>query len=82
MTETSCLIAGTQEGDNTSGHVGSPSPACGKHLTPNYQIQVHKFLIPVGHGYLTIFLFSIPFGSIHHARTFILYVKAPCINMV
>lgn len=40
MTETSCLIAGTQEGDNTSGHVGSPSPACGKHLTPNYQIQV------------------------------------------
>ena len=40
MTETSCLIAGTQEGDNTSGHVGSPSPACGKNLTPNYQIQV------------------------------------------
>lgn len=30
MTETSCLISGTQPGDNTSGHVGAPSPSCGK----------------------------------------------------
>jgi long-chain acyl-CoA synthetase len=28
MTETSCLISGTQPGDNTSGHVGAPSPSC------------------------------------------------------
>lgn len=28
MTETSCLIAGSQRGDNTSGHVGAPSPSC------------------------------------------------------
>jgi long-chain acyl-CoA synthetase len=28
MTETSCVIAGSQEGDNTSGHVGPPNPAC------------------------------------------------------
>ena len=28
------------------------------------------FLIPIGHGYLTIFLFSIPFWSMYHARTF------------
>lgn len=30
MTETSCLIAGSQRGDNTSGHVGAPKPSCGK----------------------------------------------------
>ena len=30
MTETSCLISGSQPGDNTSGHVGAPSPSCGK----------------------------------------------------
>jgi long-chain acyl-CoA synthetase len=28
MTESSCVIAGSQEGDNTSGHVGPPNPAC------------------------------------------------------
>ncbi|XP_044500079.1 long chain acyl-CoA synthetase 6, peroxisomal-like isoform X1 [Mangifera indica] len=28
MTETSCLISAVDEGDNLSGHVGSPSPAC------------------------------------------------------
>lgn len=30
MTETSCLVSGTRVGDNTSGHVGAPTPACGK----------------------------------------------------
>jgi len=30
MTETSCLITCTQVGDNTTGHVGAPSPSCGK----------------------------------------------------
>ncbi|KAM3707356.1 hypothetical protein ACB098_02G020400 [Castanea mollissima] len=28
MTETSCVISGMDEGDNLSGHVGSPNPAC------------------------------------------------------
>lgn len=30
MTETSCVISSMEEGDNLSGHVGSPNPACGK----------------------------------------------------
>lgn len=30
MTETSCVISSMDEGDNLSGHVGSPNPACGK----------------------------------------------------
>lgn len=29
MTETSCLISQLDEGDNLSGHVGSPNAACG-----------------------------------------------------
>lgn len=32
MTETSCLISGTQDGDTTSGHVGSISQSCGMFL--------------------------------------------------
>ncbi|KAI8561369.1 hypothetical protein RHMOL_Rhmol04G0333600 [Rhododendron molle] len=28
MTETSCVITSMEEGDNLSGHVGSPNPAC------------------------------------------------------
>lgn len=28
MTETSCVISSMDEGDNLSGHVGSPNPAC------------------------------------------------------
>lgn len=28
MTETSCVISTMEEGDNLSGHVGSPNPAC------------------------------------------------------
>lgn len=28
MTETSCVISSCDDGDNTSGHVGSPNPAC------------------------------------------------------
>jgi long-chain acyl-CoA synthetase len=28
MTETSCLVAGSEEDDKTSGHVGPPTPAC------------------------------------------------------
>lgn len=31
MTETSCVISAMDDGDNLSGHVGSPNPACGKH---------------------------------------------------
>lgn len=30
MTETSCVISSMDEGDNLSGHVGSPNPACGE----------------------------------------------------
>ena len=30
MTETACVISGCDEGDRTSGHVGSPNPACGE----------------------------------------------------
>lgn len=32
MTETSCVISSMDEGDNLTGHVGSPNPACGKLL--------------------------------------------------
>ena len=30
MTETSCVITIMEDGDNLSGHVGSPNPACGE----------------------------------------------------
>lgn len=30
MTETSCVISAMEEGDNLTGHVGSPNPACGE----------------------------------------------------
>ncbi|XP_052189751.1 long chain acyl-CoA synthetase 6, peroxisomal isoform X1 [Diospyros lotus] len=33
MTETSCVISAMDEGDNQSGHVGSPNPACEVKLT-------------------------------------------------
>lgn len=32
MTETSCVISIMDESDTSSGHVGSPNPACGKFL--------------------------------------------------
>lgn len=34
-------------------------------------MRISHYLIPVGYGYFTIFLFSIPCGSIYHARTFL-----------
>ncbi|KAJ6380234.1 hypothetical protein OIU76_016816 [Salix suchowensis] len=34
MTETSCVISSMEQGDNLSGHVGSPNPACGKCYIP------------------------------------------------
>lgn len=37
MTETSCVITSMEEGDNLSGHVGPPNPACGELLT-NFHI--------------------------------------------
>lgn len=40
MTETSCVISAMDEGDNLSGHVGSPSPACGELLA--YILHMHK----------------------------------------
>lgn len=30
MTETSCVISSMDEDDISTGHVGSPNPACGK----------------------------------------------------
>lgn len=30
MTEASCMISSTDENDYSSGHVGSPNPACGE----------------------------------------------------
>lgn len=30
MTETSCVISMMDQGDNLTGHVGSPNPACGE----------------------------------------------------
>ena len=33
--------------------------------------RTSHFLIPVGYGYLTVFLFPLLCGSIYHARTFI-----------
>jgi hypothetical protein len=35
-------------------------------------MRISHFLIPIGNGDLTVLLFSIPFGSIYHMRTFIL----------
>lgn len=35
MTETACVVSAINEGDNTSGHVGSPNPACGELRTDN-----------------------------------------------
>ena len=40
------------------------------------------FLIPVVYGHLTKYLFSIPFGSIYYARTFLHSEIAHSINMV
>ena len=45
-------------------------------------MRVLHFLIPVRYGYLTVFLFLIPFGFIYHARIFILTQNCPSINMV
>ena len=41
-----------------------------------------KVLILVEYGYLTIFLFSMPFKSIYHAKTFTSRQNGPGINMV
>lgn len=30
MTETSCIISAMDEGDNLTGHVGSPNASCGE----------------------------------------------------
>lgn len=38
MTETSCVISNMDEGDNLSGHVGSPNPACGELQASGHQI--------------------------------------------
>lgn len=38
MTETSCVISSMDEGDNLTGHVGSPNPACGKLLRIDFYI--------------------------------------------
>lgn len=47
MTETSCVISGMDEGDNLSGHVGSPNPACGELLS--YIILCSDLLVsPIG----------------------------------
>ena len=45
-------------------------------------MRISQFLIPVGHEYLTVFLFLIPFGSIYHARIFIPRQNYPSINVV
>ena len=37
-----------------------------------YDEDIMSFLILVRNGYLTVFSFSIPFGSIYHTRIFIL----------
>ena len=44
-------------------------------------VRISHFLIPVGYGYLTVYLFSIPFGSIYHARVFIPRQNHPSIYM-
>lgn len=45
MTETSCLISGTQEGDTTSGHVGSIGQCCGKFLYLVIKIEHSLFVL-------------------------------------
>lgn len=48
MTETSCLITGTQPGDYLYGHVGSPSPSCGKfHISGFVSILVGCSKVPI-----------------------------------
>ena len=44
-------------------------------------VRIPHFLIPVGYGYMVAFLFSIPFGSIYHSRTFIPRQNGPSMNM-
>ena len=39
------------------------------------------FFIPIGYGYLTVFLLSIPFGCIYHARTFIPYTTSSLVSI-
>ena len=34
-------------------------------------MRISHFLMPVGYGYTTVFVFLIPFGSIQHATSFI-----------
>ena len=45
-------------------------------------MRISQFVIPVGYEYLTVFLFSIPFGSTYHARIFIPRQNYPSINVV
>jgi hypothetical protein len=61
----------------------SPSAGLGSSLFDTIQVSIMKVSnLPLGYGYLTVFLFSIPFGSIYHARTFIRRLNHPSINMV
>lgn len=48
MTETSCVISAMDDGDNLSGHVGSPNPACGKQcvILKTVYISESKLLYP------------------------------------
>lgn len=45
MTETSCVISSMDEGDNLTGHVGSPNPACGKLFLLSFFFFLHIYCI-------------------------------------
>ena len=59
--------------------LGSPHRSVLKQSAPGHLLNgwdqcwtgIVFFFIPLGHEYLTLFLFTIPFGSIYHASTFI-----------
>lgn len=47
MTETSCIISCMDEGDNLTGHVGSPRPSCGKLFKNDLLIYRHYNTIAI-----------------------------------
>lgn len=61
MTETSCVISCMDEGDNLSGHVGSPNPACGEfEFCYLGSISGNKLSCALDNGYISYIRSSSP----------------------
>nr|XP_024403129.1 long chain acyl-CoA synthetase 6, peroxisomal-like isoform X2 [Physcomitrium patens] len=54
MTETSCLITGTQPGDYLYGHVGSPSPSCEVKLADVPEMEYTNYDKPYPRGEICV----------------------------